>query len=494
MNFTPAAQDFDILKQKNKTFFAKIELLNKQDKVLDVIYGNVIDDSFNVSEEALQRRSYSCTLLVTDSSFLIGNDKKIWIDKRIRVSYGITHSRSGETLWYLLGTFTYLNADYTYDTDSKRTLSLSCADLMADYDGTKNGEMDGYTLHIPAGEDIRNTIIGLMKSAGITKYNIADIGKSIPFDLEYTSKTTYCDIWKAIRDLYDSWEFFFDVDGTFIWRKKPTGYEEDCVMDDSVMHGYGLVISEKQNHTFQDIYNATEVWGKVLELRDTDRYAYEDVTYADNVYGITLEGVEHLESLPEFSYLAVKVPADNLAGAMMAVNGLEAVPIVHDDASPIREGILKEGNTYTFMVRHQMTEEIPFAFYVLGEYQACAVYREMGPDCPFSIPNIGYEILKKEYYDNLYSNDLCYNQAEYLTYQSTAMMDTILLECLFIPWLDVNQKIEYTSLNTGQTSQYIVKNLSWSTLSGVMGVTLYRFREDFSYVKNAKNVRNVRNK
>lgn len=484
MNFTPVQQDFDILKQKNKTFFAKIELLNKQDKVLDVIHGTVIDDSFSVSEESLQRRSYSCTMLVTDSSFLIGNDKKIWIDKRIRVYYGISHVRSGETQWYLLGTFTYLNADYSYDAASKRTLSLSCADLMADYDGTKNGEMDGHTVKIAAGEDIRATVVGLIKAAGITKYNVANIGKSLPYDLEFTNKITYCDIWKEIRDLYDSWEFFFDVDGTFIWQKKPTGYQEACVMDDTVLHGYGLVISEKQNHNFQDIYNATEIWGKVLELKDSDRYAYEQVTYSGNTYEITLEGISALDGISEFTYLAIKIPTENEAGAAVNINGLGAIPILHDDLSPILAGELKGDMTYTFLYLYHVKDGIPYALSFLGEYQACAVYREMDPDCPFSIPNIGYEILKKEYYENLYSNDLCYNQAEYLTYQSTAMMDTILLECLFIPWLDVNQKVEYTSLNSGQKNQYIVKNLSWNTLSGVMSVTLFKFVEDFSYIKH----------
>lgn len=493
MAYNPTQQDFELIRQKTKEIYTRIELLNKQFKVLDVISGQIISDTFNVASESMQRRSYSCDLLVTDSTFLIGGDKKIWIDKYIRVYYGIKNARTREISWYLMGIFTYLNADYQCDISGKYTLSLSCGDMMADYDGTKNGEIDGYTVKIPAGEDIRTSLVGLLKQAGISRYNVTDIGKTIPHDLEFTSQVTYCDIWKEIRDLYDSWEFFFDIEGTFIWRKIPTGYQEPCIMDDIVLQG--LVISEQQSNTFQDIYNVTEVWGQILEMSGSDRYAGDNVSYTDNVYHVTLdsgenqENVDSLDSIPDYAYIAVNIPAENLKGAQMDLNDLGPIPILHDDRSPIRAGSLEKDKVYTFLYRRHTDDSTAYALYFLGEYQAYAVYREMDPQCPFSIPNIGYEIIQKKSCENLYSNDLCYNQAEYLTYKSTVMMDTIHLECVFIPFLDVNQKIQYTSLNSGQTSQYMVKSFSWSTASGTMSITLYKFLQDFSYIKKRFNTK-----
>jgi hypothetical protein len=131
-----------------------------------------------------------------------------------------------------------------------------------------------------------------------------------------------------------------------------------------------------------------------------------------------------------------------------------------------------------------MGENIQNCLYLLGQYQCHGVYVEENLECPFSVKNLGYEILNRVDYDELYSDDLCYNQAEYLTYQSTALLDTITLELLTIPWLNVNQKIKYTSKTTGETNQYIIKSFSWSSLSGTMSMTLYKFLESFNYVKN----------
>ena len=83
----------------------------------------------------------------------------------------------------------------------------------------------------------------------------------------------------------------------------------------------------------------------------------------------------------------------------------------------------------------------------------------------------------------MYSDDLCYSQAEYLTYQSTALLDTIKLELLIVPWLDVNQKIEYVKKQSGESNQYIIKDFSWSSLGGTMSMTIYKFLESFEYVK-----------
>lgn len=486
MAYYPTQQDILLLRQKNKDVYTKIELLNKNYKVIDVIVGNLIDDSFKIDSSSVQRRQYSCDLHVLDSTLRIGDDKRIWLDKYIRVYYGIRSARTREIVWYLLGTFTYLDANYKCELSSNITLSLSCADLMADYDGTKNGEIDGFKLLIPAGEDIRSSIIALLKDAGITNYNVEDIGKEIPYDLEFTDTTTYCDVWKQICELYDSWEFYFDIDGTFVWRKIPTGIEEPCVLDDTILHGYGLVIDEAQSNTFQGIYNVTEIWGKVLELGNSDRFCSEGILYSNNIYSITLSDIITYDDVDNFTQFAITIPSANQSGAQVQINNLSPLPIVHDDGTLIIAGELKANTVYVFQYRRTLNGEIQNALYLLGQYQAYGIYKEENPDCPFSIGNLGYEIVHRANYDKLYSDDLCYNQAEYNTYQTTAMQDTLTLNCVFIPWLDVNQKIEYTSLNSHETNQYIIKDISWSTINGTMQLTLYRFLESFSYVKNRR--------
>lgn len=489
MAHSPTQLDFNILNQGTKEYFTKIELLNKSRKIIEVIHGNIINDSISLSMETKQRRSYSCDLHIIDSSFIIGKDKKIWIDKYVRTYYGIKSARSKEIVWYLIGTFTFTDANFSYS-ETANTLSLTCSDMMSDYDGTKNGEIDGYSLLIPAGEDIRESVIAMIKHAGISNYIVEDIHKEIPYDLEFSSTTTYCDVWTKICELYDSWEFFFDVDGTFIWRQIPTGYHETCIMDDTVLSP--LIIDEQYSSTFKGIYNVTEVWGKVLELEYDDRYCYEGVTYSSNTYHLPLPDVTSMDDIDNLTQIAIKIPVNNLAGAQVQINSLEIIPIVHDDGTVIAADKLKGNITYVFMYRRTLNGEIQNALYLLGQYQAYGIYKEMNDDCPFSIGNLGYEILHRVDYDKLYSDDLCYNQAEYLTYQSTAMLDTVILRAIIIPWLEVNQKVKYTSKITGSTQEYIIKNISWSTLDGTMSLTLYKFLESFSYVKNKDTTSNGR--
>ena len=53
------------------------------------------------------------------------------------------------------------------------------------------------------------------------------------------------------------------------------------------------------------------------------------------------------------------------------------------------------------------------ALYLLGQYQCYGKYVENSPDCPFSVPNLGYEILQSLDYESLSDDSACYNQAQY---------------------------------------------------------------------------------
>lgn len=89
MSYYPTEIDLRAVRQTNKDIFVKIELLNKNYKIIDSLTANLISDSINIDCNSKQRRTYNCDVYVSDCSWLIGNDKKIWIDKYIRIHYGI---------------------------------------------------------------------------------------------------------------------------------------------------------------------------------------------------------------------------------------------------------------------------------------------------------------------------------------------------------------------------------------------------------------------
>ena len=96
MYYTPTQEDFNLVKQHTKDIYIKVNLLNKQFKVLDSFDGNLLSDSLNVDSKSKQRRTYSCELQVTNPSFFVGRDKKIWIDKYIQIYYGIKNIKTND--------------------------------------------------------------------------------------------------------------------------------------------------------------------------------------------------------------------------------------------------------------------------------------------------------------------------------------------------------------------------------------------------------------
>ena len=102
MAYTATQADLNILRQGEQEVFLKVELLNSNFKVIDSMTGNIKSDTYSVDSESIQRRSYKADIVVTDDSFQIGRDKKIWLDKRIRVFYGVYSLRERQILWYRL--------------------------------------------------------------------------------------------------------------------------------------------------------------------------------------------------------------------------------------------------------------------------------------------------------------------------------------------------------------------------------------------------------
>lgn len=534
-NYIPTDDEIKLITQSTKDVYVRIELLNRDLSFAGTTFeGNLISDNFSMDGESAQRRSYNCELFVKDYSFLVGSDKKIWINKYIRVYYGIKsmlnrkslNLKAGEIYYWLIGTFTYVNVEYSF-TGTDNTLSLTCADIMADFDGTKNGQITvakasaisskesvnqtGYAVKIPAGQDMYSSIKATLDNAGIKKYQLqlapGDI--QVPYTIEHTDGVTYNDVWQELCELCESsnkWEYFFDVDGTFIWRKCPSGGSgadnERVVLDNTVLDK--IFVSEQTSIDFSTIYNVTEVWGKSIALENEDRYASE-CTYSNGVYSITLNLEKKTTGIPSgyenkiIAYLdnldriGILIPSTNTtATTKIKIDNFPAMTICNSDGTPIGKNRLKPNTVYVFSYRWSNNLDIVDTMYLMGATQPYGRYEETSKDCPFSTTNLGYQIVQRVNDENYEYDDMCYNKAQYLTYSTTQMMDTITLQTLMIPWLDCNQKIRYVSqyvedrntklADVDNAPYYIIKNISWSTLDGTMSMTLYRFVPTLAYV------------
>ena len=550
MPYIPSQNEISVIKQNVKDVYVKVELLTANMTVIDSLTGSLVSDSFSSDSNSIQRRNYTCNLVVSDharkinkstilSEYLVGKDNKIWIDKYIRVYYGIFSYRAKEIIWWRIGTFTYVSANYTFGA-TECNLSLTCADKMCDYDGTKNGlihqtKYDDITGESAAGfkipavaqyetdsngnvlkdsngnrivksyNKIRDSVIALLGIAGITDYDVEyyPAGRDIiPYDLEFSGEVVYTTVWNALRDLYPSWEYFFDVDGRFIWRKIPTGKNESVAINDEIIDD--IYVTENTSSSFAGIYNCTEVWGKTFTLTNEDRYANTSTyTASSNTYtitiplikktGVTTDNTSPLSYFCQGDKIAFRVFDTNTAASpKLVIKGtdgttISALPIVDSAGDAIGAGVLptsSAGKICVFTYRQNIKENLNVqGVYLNGQTQAYGYYEETNPDCPFSTVNIKKNV-KRIIKETLFSDDLCYNQAEYETYKTCAMKDTINLTMLIVPWLEVNQKVSFTSKLTGITEQYMISNISWSTLDGTMTMSMYKFLEDFEYVKN----------
>ena len=199
MSYNILQQDIDILFQSQKQLFSRVEILDSNYKTIISLEGILLSDSYSIDAESDIRRSYSCDIFLEDNSYFI-NKRYELMKKYIRPYVGIKYIRTGEIIWYLMGTYCFTETSWVYNNVS-HTLSLSCEDMMCLLNGTISGNTTDNKIKIVTGENIRDSFLLLLDAANIKKHLLLYIEKYIPYDLEF-SGTTYYEILKERLDLY----------------------------------------------------------------------------------------------------------------------------------------------------------------------------------------------------------------------------------------------------------------------------------------------------
>lgn len=468
-NYIITQDDINIVNQNVKELFVRVELLNKNFKVIYSFEGNLISDSFSVSTDSNVRRTYSMELVVKDSSLFVGADKKIWMDKYIRPYVGIKSVRTKQIQWYLKGTYTMLDSSYSYNATT-HTLSLSCSDLMSELNGERNGTLkDGITIEEDA--VARDVINAILIDAGLSKYIISDMdGVLIPHELEFEVNQTYYDVLNTIVELYSYYEMFFDLYGVLVIQKIPHQDTDNIVLHSEFLTP--LVTDENMNTSFKDVYNRVRVFGQTLE----SDFSTDECTYVSNVYNATMD-IEKVTKLNNFYKYSVYMTQTNQQDAKLDINNFGALYITDDKGEHLPPGLIEVGyNVFKY-------REVDNNFYWLGMNDVYAEAEETNKESIFHKDKIG-EIVKVcsgDEFANIYSNSLAQDRANYELYHACRLQESIDLTLIDIPWLDVNWLIEYTSYITGETKRYVTKQISGSTTSGTMTMNMVAFYDSDPY-------------
>jgi hypothetical protein len=223
-----------------------------------------------------------------------------------------------------------------------------------------------------------------------------------------------------------------------------------------------------------------------------------------SVYNLSFTSV----ALGETSY-GFTADATNVLNPQIQINSYSAYPIVGEGNTPIKPGRIVAGKSY---VVKYITSGSSNYFYFQGEYEICAITKLVSktpsaakiaydllneptanisyivnPDSPFcsDYPDVGEirQVLSGGEYENIYGEDLALQRAEYENWKSTDLLDTIELDMIFIPWLKVNQKIEYYSQSLGKAQVYLVKSISGSSSQDTMRVSCQKFQPLYPWLR-----------
>lgn len=405
--------DKRLILQRDFEVRARIEVLDSTDRVINTITGGITGGNSSIDAESAVRRTCSLTIKPNAQSALeIAEDGIIWLDKKIKIYLGIEDSRTGEYTFWANGVYVFMNTSASYDQTTDQ-LSLSCSDMMAFLDGTRNGTLGQLIIQYPAyeedeetGEVIKYNYIRDALKTTITQlpycnkfgYNIDDMGEAkgmphylpdwdymayreqskvpvkdgtlmetwnaIPYDLEFSSGATILDIVAQLRDLYENYETYFDEEGIFCCNMIPSGDDDIITFNDDYLQK--ILISEDLSLDFTEVRNVCETWGESYE---TDFYS-ESVSYSGNVYSSTIEGYD--EKYYNGDTIALKIPAKNSASSSININSLGNIPIYDENTENALSADRMEANkTYAFKVKSKyINGSSVMRIYLLGQWQA----------------------------------------------------------------------------------------------------------------------------
>lgn len=104
----------------------------------------------------------------------------------------------------------------------------------------------------------------------------------------------------------------------------------------------------------------------------------------------------------------------------------------------------------------------------------------------FSVEWIGekVQVFSGGEFENIYTTELALERAYYENWKAARIQDTLKLTMLYVPWLDVNQKIEYRSIATNKVNEYMINSIQVNLETFTMTVNVSRFYPFYPWLRN----------
>ena len=449
------SNDILLAKQKNRRHYAKIQILNREWKAIGTVMGRFISGTVNIDGESEVRRTASLTVEAETASLDIRTE--LSVNYYIKLYCGIENNASSEVIWYSQGVFIISSSGFSFDPKT-RMLSLSLSDLMTDLNGERAGELHAYTSIVKNSEKIDETVKNVLELCGFESYDVCSMGvlretttffdekaseddELIPYDLEFPVGVTGYDIISKCVNLYPYYEMGFDVNGTFVVRRKPFEEDDSFVILDAYTMGE-LVISEDTDINWSAVRNYIGVWGK-----------------DGNYYG---EAHDDNPGSP-FQVASSQVLRLTVKGNQYGVDTNSICDRYAD--TELENELLKEQAGYE------------------ADIADIEAKKEQTADDRTELARLKNELsdVKQRRKQNVSvkGDDLAKQWAQKLLYEYSRLNDGITLKTVMLPFInDTNFKISYRSKTDGIVKTYVVKGVSHDITGGTTTINAVRFYND----------------
>lgn len=498
---TPTARDIELLKQHNKKIRMRIKLLDSETYTeIDSITGYVVSSSFSKNYDSDIRNTCPLTLAVPSKDQIYIDFDKLWNKSMVEVICGIYDKKNNNYKEYNLGRLLMESGSTTYNATTQE-INLNLVDLMASMT-EERGSQVGSGTYIPTSEqgtNIRNILIAIVTTfSDFKQYSIPEFEDTLPYDLNFESGIYPIEMLKKVLGLFPYYEMFYNENGVFTVQKIPTKINDPVDISADILDE--LLISESKTNDFSEIKNTTEIWGRDL----TCDYAAVSCEAEGDVYEVTIS--DTFTALVDGETYAVYPLVDSVAGQKMDIQELGEYGIYNVSGS----------GTYTAIEAGEMQANTPYSIrytdekYVLvGELQVRCIVQEVtempssaaqtyyktqnncnnvqwvvNPDSQYACtlsPTTGRiqgeikQVLDGDEYSGIYTTQLALERARLENWKKCRLQDTVTIEAILIPWLDVNQKIQYHSLATGDLGTWITQSVDFDFENWTMTVGASRF-------------------
>lgn len=503
-------KDIKLIQRQTYNIKFKLEQLSNLyvvEKELQAVAKSV---DVSISAESDIRRTASLVLIV-DDDFVTDDFEINWLDKLIRLHIGIEDA-DGEFVYYNLGTFLLDTDTAKYDATTKE-LTLNLVDIMAV--ATQNrGNQIGTEVIIPYDSNMRNAIIAFVaRFLPFKKYDVVEFPDTVPFDQEFGIGIYPYEVLNQLITLYPYYEQYYDSEGVYTVKEIPTGVGDEVALDETVLDD--LIISEERSGTLGNIKNSTEIWGMELDAMYAATNCVSVTESGKQTYILVMSSTfETIEANSTFSF----VPGiTNTGTPYVKLQGLDAeYPLYDSNGNALADGKLIADRSYVIkFVYETVNGEMVGKWLLQGEELIHVIVREMNatpsdeeiaadkkrndcdnikyvinPESPYACDRNGKTIEEGEIrqvlsdgdYSYIYTTELAYERGAYENYCKARLNTSVTLKTLLIPWLDVNQKIQYTSPKTGEVHQYLIKEISMNPTDFTMEMKLTRFYNAYPWL------------